>query len=442
MALPPEVIEALVSRALRLAGGALLVGAGSWLLFLDRRSAATRAFTLILAVTGLDIVRNALDDPFAEAGIVPMMAFVYAGEALALVGYAATLRFVTMFPRPRSWLGTDPRGGRLIVLGAVVLLALLAAFPGAFVASQAYPATPFTVLTSLPVSLVAAVVLAHAWLREPDADLRRSTALAATGFVAIAAFGAAFVTALLAQAAADGSLATTPLVVRFAETLLAAFFLPILARWAWAARRGADRVEALTFLAVLGASAAAGILARATAGSTVANTAGGVPSVLFALLVLYGVLRGRLFGIDVKVRWTLSKSTIAAVFIAVFFVASETAQQFFGDSLGGTYVGIAAAGMLVFALAPLQRAAERIAEKAVPVAGVPVPVAAADGRADREESYRRALRIALRDRALSREEEVHLHEVAEHMGIGAGRAMALRVGVERELEVERETGVR
>ncbi|HVM45125.1 MAG TPA: hypothetical protein VM582_04250, partial [Candidatus Thermoplasmatota archaeon] len=83
----------------------------------------------------------------------------------------------------------------------------------------------------------------------------------------------------------------------------------------------------------------------------------GIMRTVGILLLVYAIVRHQLLGIDVKVRWGISKSTVAAVFIAVFFVASEAAQQFFGDSLGSTYVGIAAAGALVFAMAPLQRAA-------------------------------------------------------------------------------------
>ena len=60
-------------------------------------------------------------------------------------------------------------------------------------------------------------------------------------------------------------------------------------------------------------------------------------------------------------RW----SGLAAAFIAVFFVVSEGAATILSDRLG-TLAGLFATGLLVFALAPLQRSAERLANAALP----------------------------------------------------------------------------
>lgn len=146
----------------------------------------------------------------------------------------------------------------------------------------------------------------------------------------------------------------------------------------------------------------------------------------------YAVLRGQISGLDLKIRFAISKSTVAGVFIAVFFVASEATQQFFGETLGSTYVGIATAGALVFAMAPLQRAAERLAARAVPVtpmpSGIAAPVTASvPAGADNEDLYIRAARLALRDRIVTAEEELDLIELAERLGIGARRAAELRL---------------
>jgi hypothetical protein len=46
--------------------------------------------------------------------------------------------------------------------------------------------------------------------------------------------------------------------------------------------------------------------------------------------------------------------------------------------------------------------------------------------------YRKALRLALKDHDLTREEEQHLHELADELGIGGARAHALLTEVERE----------
>ncbi len=153
----------------------------------------------------------------------------------------------------------------------------------------------------------------------------------------------------------------------------------------------------------------------------------GIARILLAASLAYAVVQHGLLGIDVKLRFAISKSTIAAVFIAVFFIASETAQQFFGDTLGSTYVGIAAAGALVFAMAPLQRVAERLAEKAVPPITPPSPMADATRAAA---TYQAAVRAALRDGRVTRNEEVHLAEVAELLGLGPRDATRLRHEIE------------
>jgi hypothetical protein len=86
----------------------------------------------------------------------------------------------------------------------------------------------------------------------------------------------------------------------------------------------------------------------------------------FVALMAYGILRAQLFDIDLKVKWTVKQSTVAALFVGVFFVVSESASTFLSGSGLGPYLGIAAAGLLVFAMAPLQRAADRVANAALP----------------------------------------------------------------------------
>jgi hypothetical protein len=86
---------------------------------------------------------------------------------------------------------------------------------------------------------------------------------------------------------------------------------------------------------------------------------------IYVCLMVYGIVSDHLFDIDLKIKWTLERGTIAAIFIAVFFVVSEGASAFLSEQLG-SLVGIIATGGLVFALAPLQRAAEKLANQAMP----------------------------------------------------------------------------
>ncbi|HVM45759.1 MAG TPA: hypothetical protein VM582_07460 [Candidatus Thermoplasmatota archaeon] len=149
----------------------------------------------------------------------------------------------------------------------------------------------------------------------------------------------------------------------------------------------------------------------------------GAGRTLGVLLLAYAMVRHHLLGVDVKLRWTISRGTTAAVFVAVFFLVSEGAQEFFELRTGSGYWGIAAASVLVFAIAPIQRLAERVAEHAVPPAQPP----------RREETYRATLRRFLRDGAATHEEERVLANLAADLGIDAARAFELRAQVQAEL---------
>ena len=67
-------------------------------------------------------------------------------------------------------------------------------------------------------------------------------------------------------------------------------------------------------------------------------------------LKAYGIAVYHLFDIDLRLKWTLERGTMAAAFIAVFFVVSEGAATILSDRLG-TLAGLFATGVLVFALA-------------------------------------------------------------------------------------------
>lgn len=87
--------------------------------------------------------------------------------------------------------------------------------------------------------------------------------------------------------------------------------------------------------------------------------------ILFVALLAHGILRTQLFDIDLRLRLGVRRGTLAAVFLAVFFIVAQLAQNFLSASYGWALGGIAA-GLLLFALAPLQRLAERIADAALP----------------------------------------------------------------------------
>ncbi|MEJ2516155.1 MAG: hypothetical protein P8102_13185 [Gammaproteobacteria bacterium] len=80
-------------------------------------------------------------------------------------------------------------------------------------------------------------------------------------------------------------------------------------------------------------------------------------------LIAYGILKARLFDIDLKLRWTIKQSTLAGLIISIIFFISEGASTLLSEELGNV-AGLAAAAVVIFFLTPLQRFAERIAATA------------------------------------------------------------------------------
>ena len=112
----------------------------------------------------------------------------------------------------------------------------------------------------------------------------------------------------------------------------------------------------------------------------------------YVLVTAYGIASAHLFDIDIRLKWTLERGTVAAIFVAVFFVVSEGAATILSDRLG-SLLGLLATGALVFLLAPLNRASERFFGIAMPhVTDTP------EYRAfRREQIYGEALAEALKD---------------------------------------------
>lgn len=142
------------------------------------------------------------------------------------------------------------------------------------------------------------------------------------------------------------------------------------------------------------------------------------------LLITFAIVRHQLFDIDLKVKFTLRASTLAAAFLAVFFVVGQLAQNFLNDAYG-LLVGGVAAGLLLFALNPLQKVAERMADKAMPGAK---PVASLSHR-ERHSIYREQLEIAWSDGTLNRKERLQFERLRQRLDLSAEEALALENGV-------------
>ncbi|MGQ0535396.1 MAG: hypothetical protein ACT4PT_04935 [Methanobacteriota archaeon] len=142
--------------------------------------------------------------------------------------------------------------------------------------------------------------------------------------------------------------------------------------------------------------------------------------VVYPLLVGYAILRTQLFDIDVKVKWTISRGAVAGAFAAAFFVASEIAEALVSNE-AGPVVGLAAAGGLALGFRPLRRAADRLADAAMP--GVRPTPEYLTGR--RHEFYRAALEGALQDGKVTDRERDILDRLRRELRIASDEATVL-----------------
>lgn len=152
-----------------------------------------------------------------------------------------------------------------------------------------------------------------------------------------------------------------------------------------------------------------------------------VGEVVLAVFLAYGILSTQLFGIDLRLKWTIRRGSVAAAFVAVFFIASEGAQQVFSRQYG-PLIGVLAAGGLAFALSPLQRAADKIANVAMPDVHDTPEYRATRGR----EIYRNAVVSALQDGIVTDAERDVLASLASDLGLTPRDVLELEREVVRE----------
>jgi len=142
-------------------------------------------------------------------------------------------------------------------------------------------------------------------------------------------------------------------------------------------------------------------------------------------LLTYGILRNQLFDIDLRIRWTIKQSTLAAAILSIIFLVSEAASQFLSAELGNI-LGLLAAAVVMFFLAPLQRFAERVASAAMPkTQNTPAYVAYR-----KMQVYEAAVTEAQQDGGISPKERALLARLRDSLGITESDAIA----IEQDLE--------
>ncbi len=133
---------------------------------------------------------------------------------------------------------------------------------------------------------------------------------------------------------------------------------------------------------------------------------------IYVPLVAYGVLRVQLFDIDLRIKRTIKRGTIAAAFVATFFVVSELAGNYLTDQFG-TILGVLGTAVLLFFLDPIQRAAEGLSN-----AAMPNTVATPEYENFRKlQVYDSAVKAALEDGHISDRQRRVLDSMLQTMGI-------------------------
>lgn len=348
-------------------------------------------------------------------------AALYAAVSL----FAAVLAALVLMPTPR-------RALNWLLAGALALLSLnigsflafrygpifseLITFNIMFYGQQAY-----VVFTGVYVAFVARA------LRTPLATPMRS----GPGTVALVLVVGALVAWGYADPAKVATVGPSDL-----QTVLAAFYVAAFV-WSLAAAFDAWRRTARGSLQRRRAEAYLLAFAIFDAGNLVVVGALllGVPEAVFRFLIDYflnavqlasmaflarALLREQLFDFDLKLKVNLQRGTVAAIFLAVFVVVAQVAQNLLEGAFGWL-AGGAAAGVLVFALAPIQRAAERVARAAMPATQDTPEYRLVKKR----EVYLAALDGALADGTISEKERAALARIADQLGLTVSETVAL-----------------
>jgi hypothetical protein len=414
---PTSVVNAL--------GSAVVLALGLYVARIRPRRRANVAFAAFSVLWGyVNVVSNLLkpDDALSSA-VYPtwIPAEALAGAALVLVG----LWFPRRLARRERRLLLLPLAMALFLLGsaAVLVLTLLQAFLAAIATLYPAPLPPAVLAALLFVDFsfdamfvfILVLLPLRAGAAPERAPERRQLPLVAAAMALYP--GMVFGHQAPCGASAECALGFGIGVLPFATA--AALWLRNASRAHGAEARGARDAA----LATLGALVAGG-LAGAALGTV--GPQYGLARLLMVALLAYAILRHQLLGIDVKVKWTLKQSTVAAAFIGVFFVVSESAASFLSGSVG-PYLGIAAAGLLVFALAPLQHAAQRVADRAMPG----VKAAGAMSRDERAQLFRAMAGSAWADGTLTRDERRMLGELREELGLSTDEAERIEREVAR-----------
>lgn len=148
---------------------------------------------------------------------------------------------------------------------------------------------------------------------------------------------------------------------------------------------------------------------------------------LYYPMVAYGILKHQLFDIELRVKHGVQRSVVAAIIAGGFFAGSYALEQFI--TVNNFVVGLLAAALVTASFQPLQRMAERLANRMMP--GVDTSEEYLTER--KHEVYRNAVEGAVQDGLITQRERAILGKLQESLGVSAIEAARIESDVQAEL---------
>jgi hypothetical protein len=155
-----------------------------------------------------------------------------------------------------------------------------------------------------------------------------------------------------------------------------------------------------------------------------------IPSLIFVLLLAYGMLKVQLFDVDLHIKRGLKRSTVAAIFVAAFLVVEQLVSNYFNGQFGVLF-GAVVAGLMLFGLDHIRHFAGKLANEAMPNVS-PTPEYVAYRKL---EVYRAAFEGLNADGQVSAKERATLEKLRLKLGIAPGDAAALEAAMLEEVAV-------
>jgi len=87
-------------------------------------------------------------------------------------------------------------------------------------------------------------------------------------------------------------------------------------------------------------------------------------TLIYIPIMVYGILKLQMLDIEIRLKSTIKNSALAGIFVALYYVISEGANNLLSDQFGGL-IGFAASALLTLFLTPLHRWADRFSSKLV-----------------------------------------------------------------------------